>query len=87
LNVCRSFYIELYCPLKGNCRYSHDLKKEPCIWNSIGKCKFSATSCRYSHEIKARSPMICFFHLMRGCFNPNCENTHIEENIYKYISY
>jgi hypothetical protein len=86
--VCRKLYYENYCPQGNKCKFSHDLRGEPCIYNSIGNCKFSAESCRYSHEKKVDANIPCFFNLMGGCKNAeNCENKHSNENIIKYISY
>ena len=47
--ICRKLYYENYCPQGNKCRFSHDLRTEPCIYNSLGKCKFSAETCRFSH--------------------------------------
>lgn len=66
---------------------SHDLRQYPCIHNSIGKCKFGEKDCRYSHEKTLNVPILCFFNLMGGCENKNCENDHHIENALKYISY
>ncbi len=85
--ICRKLYYENYCPQGNKCRYSHDLRNEPCIYNSLGKCKFSAEECRFSHEKKVDVSVPCFFNLMAGCKNDNCENKHNIESIYKYISY
>ena len=79
-------YIQKELKLKKN-RFSHDLRTEPCIYNSLGKCKFSAESCRFSHEKKVDVSVPCFFNLMGGCKNEHCENKHSFDNIIKYISY
>lgn len=40
-DICRRLYNENYCPQGNKCRFSHDLRNEPCVFNSMGKCKFS----------------------------------------------
>ena len=50
--LCKKLYYENYCPLGSKCRNSHDLRTEPCIYNSMGKCKFTDNNCRFSHEKK-----------------------------------
>ena len=85
--ICRKLYLENFCPQGNKCRFSHDLRTEPCIYNSLGKCKFSAESCRFSHEKKVDVSVPCFFNLMGGCKNEHCENKHSFDNIIKYISY
>lgn len=86
-DICRTMFNLNYCPFKQDCRYSHDLRKEPCVWHSLGKCKFTAVECRYSHEKKAEVKTQCFFNLMLGCSNPNCPNQHTVDDAYKYVSY
>lgn len=85
--TCKKQYYENYCPLKNKCKYSHELREYPCVYNSIGKCKFSNENCKYSHVKRMESEVICFFNLMNGCKNDQCENKHTTDNMMKFISY
>jgi len=86
-DICRKLYYENFCSQGNKCRFSHDLRTEPCVYNSMGKCKFSENTCRFSHEKKVDVSVPCFFNLMGGCKNEQCENKHTFDNIIKYISY
>ncbi len=70
--TCKKLYYDNFCPLKSKCKNSHDLRQYPCVYNSIGKCKYSDEDCRYSHEKKIEVPILCFFNLMGACENPAC---------------
>ncbi len=85
--TCKKLYYENYCPVGNKCKYNHELREYPCVYNSIGKCKFTEENCRYTHEKKLNEPVLCFFNLMNGCKNNECENKHVNENLIKYISY
>jgi len=85
--TCRKLYYENYCPAGNKCKFSHDLRQYPCVFNSVGKCMYTDVNCRFSHELKLDNPIICFFNLMDGCKNGQCENRHTVDNVIKYISY
>jgi hypothetical protein len=85
-NVCRAFFEYASCYNGHNCKYSHDLRGEPCVWNSLGNCKYTATECRYSHELKAPVSIPCFFHLMGACRNAECPHSHAADKV-RSISY
>ncbi len=70
--TCKKLYYENFCQNGNKCRYSHDLREYACVFNSLGKCKYTNEQCRYSHEKKLDIPVVCFFNLMGGCSNTNC---------------
>jgi hypothetical protein len=58
--------------------------------NAILKRCYDVCYATWKGETSAHTVMTfrpCFFNLMAGCKNENCENKHSNENIIKYISY
>ncbi len=69
--TCKELYYNNYCDAGNKCKYSHDLREYPCIYNSLGNCKYAPDDCRFSHDVKKqiKCQIVFLFSLMDDCKN------------------